>query len=220
MRLQNKRVIIFDFDGTLADTEDLLFRAFNGLADQYHYPPITKEEILKLEDKDIKKFISTHAKIPFWKLWRFTQRLKEEYKLYIDTVQLFPDIKEVLDALQKQGYVRGIVSSNSSDTISKILRRFDISVDFIITSSLFGKSGALNALARKRRFDKSKILYIGDEVRNVEAYQKSHIDMLAITWGLNSKATLQKADIVTVDFPRQILESLGIDTTLNKTNSI
>lgn len=211
MIMQNKQVIIFDFDGTLADTEAILFHVFNDLADQYHYPPIPEEEISKLKDKDIKKLISGHAKIPFWKLWGFTRRLRERYRFYADTIRLFPDIKEVLDTLQKQEHIVGIVSSNATDTISRVLKRFDISVDFITTSSIFGKSKTLNALARKYHFDKSEILYIGDEVRDVEACRKSGIDILAVTWGLNSEATLQKAGAPTVNHPKQILETI-IDT--------
>ena len=209
--MKNKRVIIFDFDGTLVDTVGILFRVLNDLAGQYHYPPIPEEEISKLEDKDIKKLISEHAKIPFWKLWGFTRRLRERYRFYTDTIQLFPDINEVLGTLQERGYQIGIVSSNSTDTISRVLKKFDILINFITTSSIFGKSKTLNALARKYRFDKSEILYIGDEVRDVEACRKSGIDILAVTWGLNSETTLQKAGAPTVKNPKQILETI-IDT--------
>lgn len=207
--MKNKRVIIFDFDGTLVDTVGILFRVLNDLAGQYHYPPIPEEEISKLGDKDIKKLISEHAKIPFWKLWGFTRRLRERYRFYTDTIQLFPDINEVLGTLQERGYQIGIVSSNSTDTISRVLKKFDILINFISTSSIFGKSKTLSALARKYHFDKKEILYIGDEVRDVEACRKSGVDILAVTWGLNSKTTLQKAGAFTINHPFQILETLS-----------
>ena len=207
--MQNKRAIIFDFDGTLVDTTEILFRVFNDLASQYHYPPISKEAWSKVRDEGIKQYLSTHAKIPFWKLWRFTRRARARYRSYSAVIRPFPDIKETLDALRKKGLTIGIVSSNSTDTISRVLKKFGMSVDFIVTSSIFGKSRTLSALARKYHFDKNEILYIGDEVRDVEACRKSGVDILAVTWGLNSKTTLQKAGAFTINHPFQILETLS-----------
>ena len=209
--MQNKRAIIFDFDGTLVDTTEILFRVFNDLASQYHYPPISKEAWSKVRDEGIKQYLSTHAKIPFWKLWRFTRRARARYRSYSAVIRPFPDIKETLDALRKKGLTIGIVSSNSTDTISRVLKKFGMSVDFIVTSSIFGKSRTLNALTRKYHFDKNEILYIGDEVRDVEACRKSGIDMLAVTWGFNSQSALHKAGARTIDQPFHLLEAI-IDT--------
>lgn len=209
--MRNNRVIIFDFDGTLVDTTEIFFRVFNDLADQYHYPPISKETWLKVKDEGIKQYLSTYAKIPFWKLWRFTCRARARYQSYSANIHPFPDIKEALDALRKKGCAIGIVSSNATDTIATLLKKFDMSVDFIVTSSIFGKSRTLNTLTRRYHFDKNEILYIGDEVRDVEACRKSSIDMLAVTWGFNSQSTLHKAGARTIDQPFRILEAI-IDT--------
>lgn len=207
--MQNKCVIIFDFDGTLVDTTEILFRVFNDLADQYHYSPISKETWSSVRDKGIKQYLSAHAKIPFRKLWEFTRRARARYRSYSAAIRPFPNIKETLDALQEKGHTIGIVSSNATDTIATILKKFGMSIDFTVTSSIFGKSRTLNALTRKYHFNKNEILYIGDEVRDVEACRKSSIDILAVTWGLNSKTTLQKAGALTIDHPSQILETLS-----------
>ncbi|QQR77269.1 MAG: HAD-IA family hydrolase [Candidatus Moraniibacteriota bacterium] len=206
MIIHNKRVIIFDFDGTLVDTAKILFRVFNNLAKRYQYQPISIEETLRLKNKDIKDLIHSHAKIPFWKLWAFTRQVKNQYRSYADTIELFPDIKSMIHSLQKRGYTIGIVSSNATDTISTLLKKFDISVEFISTSSIFGKAKTLNAISSKRHLDRAEVIYIGDEIRDVEACQKGNIDMLAVTWGFSSKDALQKTTTPTIDHPLEILE--------------
>ena len=100
----------------------------------------------------------------------------------------------------------GIVSSNATDTISTLLKKFDISVEFISTSSIFGKAKTLNAISFKRHLDRAEVIYIGDEIRDVEACQKGNIDMLAVTWGFSSKDALQKTNTPTIDHPLEILE--------------
>ena len=62
-----------------------------------------------------------------------------------------------------------------------------IKVDKIITNNnIFGKDKLLRKMGRQ-------FVYVGDEVRDVEACKKAGVKMIGVTWGFNTKEALKKA---------------------------
>ena len=79
---------------------------------------------------------------------------------------------------------------------------------FIYTeSNLFGKGRALNNLLIKHRLDPEETIYIGDEVRDIEAAKKAGIKIISVSWGFNSAKLLQKAkpDFL-INKPKELLQ--------------
>jgi HAD superfamily hydrolase (TIGR01549 family) len=200
-----KKVILFDFDGTLVDVMQTFIEICNMLAPIYDYPPIRQEEIPLLKNRSAREILRTRLKIPFWKLWGFSRRAHAEYRLRTEKVSLFPGMKHVIETLQAQGYRTGIVSSNSTETIGMLLQRDGLSFDFIESSGVFRKPLALKKTLIRKNLDPKDVIYIGDEVRDIEACRVYSIDMLAVTWGLNSKEALEEAGGDTVDTPSELL---------------
>jgi phosphoglycolate phosphatase len=66
---------------------------------------------------------------------------------------------------------------------------------------LFGKGKALRRIVRAERLDSSEVLYVGDEVRDIEAARKARVASAAVTWGLNTEAILRAGgpDLVAAD---------------------
>jgi phosphoglycolate phosphatase-like HAD superfamily hydrolase len=58
--------------------------------------------------------------------------------------------------------------------------------------NLFGKSGALDKMLKKYKLHKPDVLYVGDEVRDIEACKKVGVDIVSVTWGFNSREVLEK----------------------------
>ena len=56
---------------------------------------------------------------------------------------------------------------------------------------LWGKSHHLKTLLKTHEFDLNKTIYIGDEIRDIEAAHKVGIRIAAVTWGYNSKKALE-----------------------------
>ncbi len=203
-----KKNIIFDLDGTLVDIEPIFFQILNTLAPEFGYDPLLPEEIPAL-----KKF---HLKTLVWKYlgWRIIflpkilKRGREEYNKIVPQVELFSGIKELLQTLHDQGHAIGIVSSSREDTIQALVTRHHLPMDFIYHGKLFNKAASLREAMKKERFTLSETLYVGDEVRDVEACQKVGLEMIAVTWGLNSKEGLIEAGAETVDTRAALLARL------------
>ena len=53
------------------------------------------------------------------------------------------------------------------------------------SAGLFGKSRVLRRVLRERQLTGAGVLYIGDEVRDIEAARACGIDTIAVAWGAN-----------------------------------
>lgn len=184
------KLIIFDFDGTLADVRKYAVPIFNRLADKYHFKKINSvDDIRKLSLSQLWK--TYH--IPVFKLPRI---LKEAQKIQLENMNQIGDynLTPIIKKLSKH-FKLVILSSNSKKVIKVFLEKHDTLNCFnrvIGYPKLFGKSVVLAQLLMEYRLKPSQVLYVGDEVRDIEAAKKVHIDIAAVTWGLNDENLLRK----------------------------
>jgi len=136
----------------------------------------------------------------------------------MEDIGINPEIKGVFIELKKQGHTVGIVTSNTTKNVELFLASHQISIiDFIYSEkNLFGKGKVLNNLIKKRLFKKSEVLYVGDEVRDIDAAKNAAVKVIAVDWGFNSEERLRKAqpDFL-ISKPREIL---GVISELSSTN--
>ena len=203
-----KTTIIFDFDGTLADVQSIFFRIVNDLAKEFHYSPIASEEIERMKELHLRQFVFRRLG---WRILLFPKILargREEYYRLIPEVNLFPGITALLETLQTNGMHIGIVSSSEKRTVQGILKKHRIQVDFLYQSTLFSKASTLRKAMKEQSLSLDETVYIGDEVRDIEACQKITLPIIAVTWGLNSKASLAKRRVETVDTVTELAHRL------------
>ena len=186
------RVIIFDFDGTIANTLEAVVKIVNKNADHFGHKKVTKEEIPYLQGKKPREILSylgiSILKLPFW-IQRIHSEMNKEITNLAPTVNILPSISEL-----KQENHLGILTSNTLDNVKEFLVKNNLDVfDFVYTEkSVFGKSHVINKIIKHRKFDKNKMYYVCDEVRDIEAAKKSRVKSIAVTWGYNSKEALEK----------------------------
>lgn len=205
-----KKLIIFDFDGTLADVESVFVKIYNDLAEEFRYEPIKESEITNLKQIGAKQFIKKRIGFRPFAIPKITKRGISEYRKNIRGISLFPGAKEIIATLKEQGIVIGILSSNDPLTIREILQRNEVSVDFVYQSSLFGKARALKKILKEGNISLNSALYIGDELRDIEACKKIDLDIVAVSWGLNSKESLEKTGVPVADRYDDILLKLSL----------
>ncbi|MFA5926536.1 MAG: HAD-IA family hydrolase [Parcubacteria group bacterium] len=190
----NKLTLVFDFDGTIADTLLLAGDIYDKLSSEFGLPEIGEKDLQKLRGMSpgdiVKRF-----EIPWWKIPRLLVRGKAELSVRIDSLAPVEGIGPALKQLKKSGQRLFIVSSNSAENIEKFLAKNGLSglFDFIdADSSLWGKAEILRKLIRKENLAPGRAVYIGDEIRDIEAAKKAGVRIIAVTWGFNTKAALQK----------------------------
>lgn len=203
-----KKTIIFDLDGTLVDIEPIFFRLYNQLSKEFGYAPILPEELPTLKKLHLKQLIFKRLGWRIFFLPKILKRGREEYFKLVKEVKLFPGITEVIATLRGDGHQIGVVSSSEKATVQALLDRFNITVDFVYQSSLFGKAAVLRKALVEQSLTRSDVLYVGDEVRDIDACRKAGLDVIAVTWGLNTKEALAATGAETIDTRESLLERL------------
>lgn len=188
--------IIFDFDGTIADSFDTILAVTNRLAIEFGYTPASPSEIKQLQNLSSREILQ-QSRIPIYQLPYLLRRLKREMRQEIDLIKPFPGILDALSALHQHNYTLGILTSNTEENVTFFLEKYQILDLFLFVHSsvtLFGKSRRINQLLRSYSLPQQSVIYVGDETRDIEAARKSRIKMLSVGWGFNSVQALQEAE--------------------------
>ena len=93
----------------------------------------------------------------------------------------------------------GILTTNSREIVDYVLKKGKVGVDFIYTDgSLFRKHKNIKSILQERGLEKQDVIYVGDEVRDIIASRKAGIQVMAVSWGANSRKLLktEKPDYV------------------------
>lgn len=203
------RSLIFDFDGTIADTLNEAAEVYNILAKEYKYRQVSLEEIPAMRHYNTKSLLKelgiSKLRVPF-----LLAKGRKLFKSRLDKLVPCPGMPEALRALREDAEHFGILTSNSTENVEAFLEAHGLRDLFTFISSttkLSGKSKHLNSISRTFSIEKKEMLYIGDEIRDVKASHKAGIDVAAVTWGFNSKESLELAEpTYLLDSPQAIIE--------------
>jgi phosphoglycolate phosphatase len=184
--------VIFDFDGTLADTFVTSIRIFEKLTKRAE--PFSETEILRL--RGFTAFhVARELRIRPWRLPWLLVRGRALMRRQIDDIVVFEGVPELLQQLQQSGARIFIMSSNSPGNIRKLLRSHGLDEYFervYGNVGLFGKAKMLRRVITRNNIDAAQTFYIGDEGRDIEAAKRVGVRSVAVAWGFNSAELLEK----------------------------
>lgn len=188
----NHKALIFDFDGTIADTLGETRRIFNIIAPDYGIREVAEEELNALRHLSLKELLS-HLNIPKRRVPALISRGTGMMRGNITQLKLIDGMAEALTELRRHAESFGILTSNATANVDLFLETHGLrdQFDFISsTSKLSGKSKHLKAIRKTFSLRPEQMLYIGDELRDVKASQKAGIPIAAVSWGFNSRESL------------------------------
>ncbi len=205
--MKNIKFIIFDFDGTLADTLKFAIMISNKLSDRFNYKKITDDKIDDYRGMSAQELVKKSG-IKYYKIPFLATQFKIEFKKVLDQLQAFPEIPSVLEELSKS-FKLGILTSNSEGNVNSFLKSNKLSeyITFVNSQSrLYGKHISLRKIMLKYGLQKDNLIYIGDETRDIEATKKLGIKSISVTWGFNTKNILKQfSPDFMVDSPKEIV---------------
>ena len=189
----NVTTLIFDFDGTIADTLELHRDIYNQLAQKYQRKLISESDISNLRDYGMRDFLK-RMNIPLYRLPFLIQEGQTLAKSHpiSDTI---PGMSAVLNQLAPK-YRLGILTSNTKQYCQQFLTHHHLDQNFSFLQAerdLFGKDHKLRKLLKDERLTPQEVIYIGDEARDMEAAKKVGISPIGVSWGFNSQQTLRNA---------------------------
>jgi len=185
--------VILDFDGTLVESQSIFISCINELGNAFGYGQI--EPGPEFREKSARELLTRvlgllPEQVPFW-----TQKFKDQLSRNMGSAIMVKGMREALSALRKDYWI-GIVTSNTEGTVRNILTRSGVEqVDFIWAEApIFEKDKAIEGLLAKYTLSPEETIYIGDEVRDIDACRKVGIKIIAVSWGFNSKAVLERKE--------------------------
>ncbi len=128
-------LVIFDLDGTLADTHQLIFDSFNFVLRKYKAIELTPKEILSYfgppEDVCIKNMMGTDHFAEAW------HDYLDYYDRHLDETAVFPGIPELLRHLKASKILLGIFTGKGKETTESTLKFHGILdlFDVVVTGS-------------------------------------------------------------------------------------
>lgn len=186
------KTAIFDFDGTIIDSSDAVLEVMGKLADQYGFRALTAEELAEIRTKPLAERLRIMG-IPKWKVPGMARTALRHFSDLMDQFPLYEGIGSVIEQAEEAGMRLFILSSNNRKNIDRCLERHDItSFEAIRTASgLFSKTRHLKRMMRRFRIDASSAVYIGDELRDMEAAHAAGLQAIAVTWGYDERPLLE-----------------------------
>lgn len=188
----NYRMLVFDFDGTIADTLGESRHIYNQMAPDFGLRQVEEHELDQLRHLSLSQLLD-HLKIPKRRVPALISRGTGLMRGNIARLQMIGGMAEVLVEMRRHVHSFGILTSNASANVDLFLRNHGLRehFDFISsTSKLTGKAKHLKAIRKTFSLRSEEILYVGDELRDVKASQKAGIPIAAVSWGFNSRESL------------------------------
>ena len=116
------QVILFDFDGTIADTYQAIVDITNNLSTEFGYKALAQEELLLIKNLSSREIVK-RSEISIFKLPFLVRRIRAELSKEIAELSPIPDMTQTLFELQSRGYVLGIVTSNIRENVETFLNK-------------------------------------------------------------------------------------------------
>lgn len=184
--------ILFDFDGTIVDSLDLALRILNRMAEKYHYPAVTEADMQTLKSLPLNERFQKIG-FPLHKVPAMTVECASLYRREIAGLKPVPGIRDLFDTLKAEGCSLSVLSSNSEENIAEFFRRNGMEqFDHIFSSNnLFGKEKSIRKFLRRFGISAEELLYVGDELRDLDACRAAGVRVAAVTWGYDPLPLLQ-----------------------------
>lgn len=178
------KAVIFDFDGTLADTLPLCIRAFRSSIEPHLGRTVSDEEIIATFGPAEQGTIQ--ALIPHAYAEGVAAYLTHYEQFHPDYPELFPGIQSLLDELQARQVRLALVTGKGERSAAVSLNFYQVTPYF----SAFGygdlsansKTGNIKRIIADWNLRPGEVLYVGDAPGDILACRQAGVPIAAAAW--------------------------------------
>jgi len=216
--MKNIKAVIFDFDGTIADTIDALKHGINLTMNELGYPESTREDVLAHINHGARELIRLslpHA------LQEDEQRVTEVLtlyrqmydKVYMETKTTYEGIPEVFTELHRRGYLLAILSNKPDAYMPPLAKAllpdgtYQISRGQRQGVAAKPDPSCVFTLTDELGVKPSECAFVGDSNVDMQTAKNAGMPAIGVTWGYRSEEILKEAGAdITVHKPLELLE--------------
>ncbi len=176
-------LVIFDLDGTLADSFPWFLRNVNDVADRFGFRRIADGDVESLRHAGSREILR-RLEVPLWKLPGIARHMRRMKSADLDGIPLFPGAEAMLRSLRDGGLSLALVSSdNEANARRQLGEAQSLFAHFDCGASPFGKATKFRRLVKRTGASPQQVISVGDEVRDIEAARAAGIGCAAVMWG-------------------------------------
>jgi phosphoglycolate phosphatase len=185
--------IIFDFDGTIANTKAFAYQVYSTICDKYNVKKLDEDAFDHLKTLSLVDKFRAHEMSVF-RLPKLARRARREINTVMHEVKPFNGLIELLTKLKADGFKLFILSSNSVKNINIFIEQYDLNVfeDIYGRAKYLKKEKILKKLMKKYKLNAQEVLYIGDETRDIVSCKNINVPIASVSWGFDDKSVLEK----------------------------
>ena len=200
--MPNYKCLLFDMDGTIADTDEMILLSYQEMYRRYGHgkakgwdevmyfsgPPLRETLSREFPDLDLETLIKAFAEI------------SDPY--YDSTVKVFPREIETLEYLHNKGYKMGVVTNKATYKADYVLKMLNIDKYFDVLIGredvVKGKPSGEGIITAMNRlgFKNEETLYIGDNDIDYLTASDAGTDCMLVAWGPRELKLLNKTKYV------------------------
>lgn len=210
--MENIRIMILDFDGTLGDTAGVIVKTMQATIKELGLPSRSDEQcaaMIGLRLIEIPPVLFPECELDGEYYASTYRRLFHDFNTD-GAVELYPDVLETLVELKKRGIILTIASSRSKASLTEYVRTLGLEgvISFVLGADDVkdGKPApeAVNRTLEKFGFRPEEALVVGDTTFDIQMGKAAGTRTCGVTYGNGSKESLADADRIIDDF-RELL---------------
>ena len=203
------KTILFDLDGTLVDTVGDLLASVNMVLEEGGRAPLTYEQIKpKVSSGSLEMLRLGYPELSDRQLRDKQQRF---FTVYLNHIahhsELFEGIDELLKRIENKGYNWGIVTNKIERLTHSLLAELNLKPSVVVGGDTLPvrkpSPEPLIYACAKLAADVDETLFIGDDLKDIQAARSAKMRSVAVTYGYGENAASWQADCV-IDHPNQL----------------
>ena len=221
-KVSELKLVVFDCDGTLVDSQDAIFQSMSRAFKKYGLPNLSRASVRRIVGLSLPTAISLllpevdsvlvkklhYAYSDEWQRMRTSGNLEEP---------LFPGALEAINAAQEAGWLLGVATGKSYKGLIETLSYYEI-LDKFCTLQTSDKVKLVKpnpemifAALSETSIDKSNAVMIGDTTFDIDMAMNAGIRSIGVNWGYHGATELMECGALCV-----INEFHELQSALNK----
>ena len=206
--MSSVRMVILDFDGTLADTAAVIIRTMQATISELELPFRTDEQcaaMIGLRLVEIPSVLFPECSIEGETYARTYRRLFHEFNSE-DAVRIYPNVVDTLKTLMSKGIILTIASSRSHASLSEYVENLGLSslISYILGADDVDKGKPdpepVNRTLKRFGISPEETIVVGDTSFDIQMGKNAGTRTCGVTYGNGSRESLSDADRIIDDF--------------------
>lgn len=219
-KFYNKKAVIFDLDGTIADTLGAITEAINLTMQKFGFPDRSVEDVRRAIGNGatmlVKRLLPEDKSSDEALVLRVRKCYDEMYALtYMNSTDTYDGIKETVNELSRRGIKIAVFSNKQDEYVKKLTKQYfdgkTISVsrgqtDLPIKPNIAGLVKILDELD----VSPGECVFVGDSGVDIQTAKNAEMDFIGVSWGFvgREKLLLDGARVI-IDNPNEILDLIN-----------